>query len=313
MLKPLTDKEIKLFKFFNSKNLIDKKVKDGLRFVENVFKITDFPGDWKKIYYVYRDNYRPEGDYENITWENFVDKPKLKSKLIANRNAKDFTAKKLPFRASNLEGKWSYNYDGELIYVVYSYGHYPIYIFRDGVWLVNSDNYSMTTAKHISQSLPWQDRNSKIMMVDSDTMKNVAKYGEISNEDIIKSKKEKLGQDIESLLPKKLTNLKASSSTNYKIKFKIQNIELNDNEVNVIIKVLGLFDGPTLLNYNDPVVQQNFRYETMNPQLIEKNIINKLTSNLKEYLPPRKIEKYLDRETIPEDGFLKFTFQHNQN
>ena len=198
-----------------------------------------------------------------------------------------------------------------MIYVVYSYGHYPICIFRDGIWFVNSDKYSTTTARHISHSLPARDRESKMIMVDRDVMKDINTYGEMSNEDIIKSRKDKLGQEIENLLPKKLTNLKAAWNANFKIKFKIKKIEIDqDGDVNVFINVLGLFDGPIAVNYNDPKVKEKFRYVTMNEKEIENIIVRKLFSNLQDYLPPEKMDKYLDRNVIPDEGYLKFTFEH---
>lgn len=311
MSRPLTDKEIAFFKYFNKKNLLNKKTREGLAFVKGLFNSTNTTGDWKKTYYLYRQNYRPQGDYENITWNDFVDKTNIKTKRTTNSNAREYTASKMPFVASNLKGEWKYNYPGELIYVVYSYGHYPIYIFRDGIWFINSDKYSVTTAKHISRSLPSGDRESKMIMVGRDVMKDINTYGEMSNEDIIKSRKDKLGQEIENLLPKKLTNLKAAWNANFKIKFKIKKIEIDqDGDVNVIINVLGLFDGPIAVNYNDPKVKEKFRYVTMNEKEIENIIVRKLFSNLQDYLPPKKMDKYLDRNVIPDEGYLKFTFEH---
>lgn len=35
------------------------------------------------------------------------------------------------------------------LYVVYSYGtHFPVAVYKNGVWLVNEDKYSRTTSKH---------------------------------------------------------------------------------------------------------------------------------------------------------------------
>ena len=40
-------------------------------------------------------------------------------------------------------------------YVVYSYGwHWPLYIKEGVQWYVNSDRYSITTSKHMSQFMP---------------------------------------------------------------------------------------------------------------------------------------------------------------
>jgi hypothetical protein len=48
----------------------------------------------------------------------------------------------------------------------------------------------------------------------------------------------------------------------------------------------------------------------MNEKEIENIIVRKLFSNLQDYLPPKKMDKYLDRNVIPDEGYLKFTFEH---
>ena len=58
----------------------------------------------------------------------------------------------MPFVANNLEGKTLENGD----YVVLSYGYYPIWFWckRTNKWYGNKDKFSVTTAKHISQTRP---------------------------------------------------------------------------------------------------------------------------------------------------------------
>ena len=70
----------------------------------------------------------------------------------SNADSKAFTENHLPFVANNLEGKTLENGD----YVVLSYGYYPIWFWhkRTNKWYGNKDKFSVTTAKHISQSRP---------------------------------------------------------------------------------------------------------------------------------------------------------------
>jgi hypothetical protein len=70
----------------------------------------------------------------------------------SNADSKAFTENHLPFLANNLEGKTLENGD----YVVLSYGYYPIWFWhkRTNKWYGNKDKFSVTTAKHISQSRP---------------------------------------------------------------------------------------------------------------------------------------------------------------
>lgn len=71
---------------------------------------------------------------------------------IANADASHYVEMKTPFRGANLEGKQLDNDD----YVVLSYGHYPIwwYCKEEDKWYGNSDKYSVTTSKQMSQSRP---------------------------------------------------------------------------------------------------------------------------------------------------------------
>ncbi len=71
---------------------------------------------------------------------------------ISNAESRTYTENHLPFKANNLEGKLLENGD----YVVLSYGYYPIWFWnkKENKWYGNTNKYSVTTAKHISQSRP---------------------------------------------------------------------------------------------------------------------------------------------------------------
>lgn len=74
---------------------------------------------------------------------------------IVNSDANSYAEHRLPFRGANLEGKVLDNGD----YVVLSYGYYPIWWYSntEGRWYGNSDKYSNTTARQITQSRPTYD------------------------------------------------------------------------------------------------------------------------------------------------------------
>jgi len=107
---------------------------------------------------------------EGVYWENRADKSDMNPskkfayggkyakggvERISNSDAGTYTENMLPFRANNLEGKVLENGD----YVVLSYGYYPIWFFskREAKWYGNKDKFSVSTAKHISQSRPTYD------------------------------------------------------------------------------------------------------------------------------------------------------------
>ena len=71
------------------------------------------------------------------------------SSKIANRDAASYVADRKPFRASNLDGRQI----GKS-YVVLSYGHYPIFVYKGGKWYENADKFSPSTAKQMGQVRP---------------------------------------------------------------------------------------------------------------------------------------------------------------
>jgi len=71
-------------------------------------------------------------------------------KRIANREAREYVEQLVPFIGHNLAGL----YQDNGIYVVLSYGYYPILAYASGMWFGNRDKYSVTTSRHLSQSMP---------------------------------------------------------------------------------------------------------------------------------------------------------------
>jgi hypothetical protein len=81
-------------------------------------------------------------------------------KKIANRDARFYIEKRIPFQGSNLYASYTSNGD----YVVYSYGpHWPLLIYTNGVWFANKDKRSRTTSRHFSQCRP-DVQNSRIKL-----------------------------------------------------------------------------------------------------------------------------------------------------
>ena len=300
MEKPFTDKEIQLLKYLNRKGIIEKKAGDAIAAIKIYLKLVNLERDPKLFYFLFKDNYRPEGDYENVTWQDFVDVRNQKIKKISNYQASEYVALKRPFKGSNLSAGWKVagNY---LIYVVLSYGHYPIYIYRDGLWFINSDHYSTSTAKHIRAATPRYD-HSKIVMIEPDLMMDVYR-GNLSNDEVMNLRMGRFKKKIKYLVPQRLTNVNAFWLTNQKIKFKIKDVILSDQEtIEIIIDVLGLYDGSNRIDYEQT--------ELIDKKSIEEKINQKILSNMREYLPPSTIGRYIDYTDIPEDGFLKLTFKH---
>jgi hypothetical protein len=156
----LNKKEILLFKYINdnkqnagTKNEMIKFIKEMLRY----FGMT--PNDATMYYEIYTANFRPDGDYENLTKENFKDYRQFKQRKVTNNTAYEYATAKMPFKGSNVEGEWEVNNNNDWYYVIKSYGWYPIFLFINDQWYRTLDTYSSTTRKQMSQVRPVFDSN----------------------------------------------------------------------------------------------------------------------------------------------------------
>ena len=75
-------------------------------------------------------------------------------KRIANRQTRKYVEELKEFKANNINAEVKTAVNLNDFYVVYSYGHYPIFVFFKNTWFENIDKYSKTTAKHITQCRP---------------------------------------------------------------------------------------------------------------------------------------------------------------
>lgn len=75
---------------------------------------------------------------------------------ISNKNARPYVKARKPFKGSNLSGccRTLPGVPETEVYVVYSYGYWPLFIHVDGTWFENTDRYSVTTSKHRNQTHP---------------------------------------------------------------------------------------------------------------------------------------------------------------
>lgn len=160
--KVLNKAEISLFKYLN-KYKEKTKTKSGLLILINeLLSAYGLDSSLKTFYYeVYTANFRPDGDYENLTPENFKDYRQFKQRRTPNNTAYEYSSAKVPFKGSNLDGEWNVNKKNQWYYVVTSYGWYPIFLFINDQWYRIIDSYSSSTAKQMRGANPthW---NSKL-------------------------------------------------------------------------------------------------------------------------------------------------------
>lgn len=245
----LSNKEIKLFKTINAKKEeLGSKAK-LIEFIQMMLNLMGKNTSEARFYYeVYTQNYRPEGDYENLTQDNFKDLRGFKQRKTPNNTAWEFTTARIPFKGSNLEGEWDDDSKGEWYYVVKSYGWYPVYIYKNGQWFAVNNAYSSSTSKQMSNARPrvWSDNlKSEIVYLSPEEMKDVMFTGK-NLEDIESERyqgfvgaKDGHGMDI--------NRTKTFGWGNDKIKasFKIDKVDIEGNDVifNIQIKKAGNVEG----------------------------------------------------------------------
>ena len=153
--KLLSKEEVRLFKLLNNKKHELGTKPDMVGFIGMMLKLMGKPEHRASFYYeVYTQNYRPEGDYENLTQATFKDYRGFKQKRTPNNTAWEYSTATIPFKGSNIEGFWEQNSKGEWYYVVQSWGWYPVFLFKNDQWYSVNDTYSSSTSKQMSQSRP---------------------------------------------------------------------------------------------------------------------------------------------------------------
>lgn len=152
---PLTKKEIMLFKYIDKHKRETKIKPEFLKFLRSILPVLGMsPNDSHFYYEVYTANFRPEGDYENLTNENFKDFRQFKQRKVTNNTAYEYASARMPFKGSNIEGQWGVNNNNDWYYEIKSYGHYPVFLFINNQWYRTLDTYSPSTRKQMSQVNP---------------------------------------------------------------------------------------------------------------------------------------------------------------
>lgn len=299
---------VKLFKVLNEEKKKVKTRKELLDVIGRFAPYFNIPKGFELyILELYLLNYRKDGDYSGLTKENFVDPREMKGKWTSNSKANSYTKAQLPFQGSNLKGFWT-SRGGKKYYVVESWGWYPVYIFRDGIWYENSDRYSSSTGRQMYRAQPYEYNdtlNSKVYLLTRDEMKMVENG--VPHEEIMKSKRQKLKGKESELKSKRMSTFRnwggwGVNNRNFNVKFKVNSIEEEGDKIilNVdIYDVVKREDGrgvPTPLNY--------LRGELPNVSVeeVENGLERHLRNDFREYLGPR-----FDKM---EDQNVEFRFNH---
>jgi len=319
---PLTPVEIRLFKELNrgsNKLGSDKKILEKLN---DVLPFLSLPKKSAKYYLeLYKANYRPEGDYQNLTSDEFVDLRHLPAKRTTNTSSDTYSTAKMPFKGSNLYGKWEKDSKGVEYYIIVSYNWYPIYLFKENRWYKAYHPYSSSTSKQMSNVNPIEYDSSvgtDVIFVDKnemDALRHNATY-----EDIMRRKPKELLKRKEDFLSKKASTIGGGRWGSYlKVKFKITDIREEGDKAVIDVNIIDA--GPTEGDGSRKMVPTKGKYITgeidgVTKENVEKTIKNKILGNFKQFVgnfPKWNEEKGYDLDTYPEKHTVKFNFIHPKN
>ena len=302
----------KLFKMLNDEK---KKHKTRAALIEVIKGYTPYLNIPEKyslyLLELYLLNYRKDGNYSNLTKDNFVDPRKMKGKVTSNPKAGQYTIAQLPFKGSNLEGYWSEDRNGKPYYKVVSYGWYPIYIYKDDKWYEITSRYSSSTSKQIGHANPvsWSNYlDSEVYTLTNDEMAMLEKGK--SHEEIMQSKLKKL-KSIEPEVSKRKKIVRTwgdyqrdTPQTN--IKFKINSIDLDGDKAIVTVDVYDVVKRVNGKGVDTPENYLKGELPNVTTKTVENQIILKMRGELKDYIGTRF--RYTDE--IPTGTKIEFKFNH---
>ena len=307
----------KLFKLLDEEKKKNRTRASLLEAIKNFAPYMGIPKGFEQyILELYVLNFRKDGDYSNLTKENFVDPRKQSGKVVSNSKAKLYTIAQLPFRGSNLQGFWSEDPKGTPYYKVVSYDWYPIYIFKDDKWYEITNTYSSSTSKQISNSNPvsWGDDTfDNVYTLTADEMKLLERG--YSHEDIMKNKVKKL-KNIEPDLTKRKKTAKTYNYWNQdpeqmvpntNIKFKVKNVTVGDDDSAIVdIDVYDVFKRENNTQVHTPQNYLKGEIPNLNSSKVEDAIKIKMRGELKDYIGKR----FRWTPQDPKGAKIEFRFNH---
>jgi hypothetical protein len=307
----------KLFKLLDEEKKKNRTRASLLEAIKNFAPYMGIPKGFEQyILELYVLNFRKDGDYSNLTKENFVDPRKQSGKVVSNPKAKLYTIAQLPFRGSNLQGFWSEDPKGTPYYKVVSYEWYPIYIFKDDKWYEVTNTYSSSTSRQISNANPvsWGDDTfDNVYTLTADEMKLLERG--YSHEDIMKNKVKKL-KNIEPDLTKRKKTAKTYNYWNQdpeqmvpntNIKFKVKNVTVGDDDSAIVdIDVYDVFKRENNTQVHTPQNYLKGEIPNLNSSKVEDAIKIKMRGELKDYIGKR----FRWTPQDPKGAKIEFRFNH---
>jgi len=260
----LNKKEILLFKYINDNKQESKTKKELIKFIGEMLRYFGMPLNEATMYYeTYTANFRPDGDYENLTKDNFKDYRQFKQRKVTNNTAYEYATAKMPFKGSNVEGQWDVNNKNEWYYVITSYEWYPIFLFINNQWYRTLETYSNSTAKQMNHVNPVRYDSGL-----QEDVKVVTKYemerimdGSYNFDDVKTRRVTDFVRGKDNVIGTKKLISGGYGDTAHRVSFTITDIDEVDDKIKIFVKVnkAGRMDGRKMVA--DPNYQNN-------PQLV---------------------------------------------
>lgn len=306
--KPLEPWIIKLFKVLDVEKKNKKTRADLLDYIKTLTPYMNIPEGYELfLLELFLLNYRKDGDYSQLSKENYIDPRSMKGKTTPNTLAWRHVIAQLPFNASNLRGFWEKDRKGEDQYVVISYGWYPIYIFKNDKWYEVVERYSSSTSKQMSNSNPvTYDRNigENVYRLTAEEMRMLRNGS--SQEDIFKSKFQKFKK-----IEDKLKSSRKQWFRNYNwggpnvsIKYKVNSIDTEGDKPIVTVDVIDVSIVENGVKMDGPENYTKGEIPGVDKQYVEDKIKERLRPKFREFIGTRP---YLDDET---KFLVDFNFNH---
>jgi hypothetical protein len=282
---PLSEKEIRLFKYLNKHKQDMGNQSKMLAFVKTMMPFVGRPESDARFYYeVYTSNYRPEGDYENLDKTTFKNFREFKQRRTPNNNAYQFSSAKIPFKGSNIEGYWDVNRNNDWYYVVKSYNWYPVYLFINNQWYVVSNTYSSSTSKQMSHANPVRYNSgldAKVISVTKNEIQNLIDGKSLEN---VKSERvTNFGEKFASALigTKKLLSI-GWGDNRKKVNYTISNVKSEDGKIKIEVTInkAGTVEGTNKMVVNP----DGYVHPSPFSEDLEDGIKMKIINDNKDYL-----------------------------
>jgi hypothetical protein len=146
----------------------------------------------------------------------------------------------LPFKGSNLEGRWEQDGKSDWGYIVLSYGWYPIYIYKYKKWFEASNTYSSSTSKQMRNTRPtkWNSKIGKEMLICSKDEMSEIRKGSIKPDQLVVNKNNKFTETIDNLIDSRtLQTIRAGWFPRLKLSFYYTGVRFNEKMPEVDINI----------------------------------------------------------------------------